>query len=139
MGECSFWYRPTRVVPDQRPLNGRCCQHWFCTDNRQNASKVPSLISPVVIYKGRGQQVIFCGCGQCFYLLQCSDSVGCVMKGLQPQKHVPLMNTHTHNHLMALLCPGLPRGVDPEETFTHSHPITHPDHQTAFINLLHLM
>ena len=25
MGEISFWYRPTRVVPDQRPLNGRCC------------------------------------------------------------------------------------------------------------------
>ena len=25
MGECSFWYRPTRAVPDQRPLNGRCC------------------------------------------------------------------------------------------------------------------
>ena len=25
MGECSFWYRPTRVVPDQRPLNGRRC------------------------------------------------------------------------------------------------------------------
>ena len=25
MGECFFWYRPTRVVPDQRPLNGRCC------------------------------------------------------------------------------------------------------------------
>ena len=25
MGECSFWYWPTRVVPDQRPLNGRCC------------------------------------------------------------------------------------------------------------------
>jgi len=24
-GESSFWYRPTRVVPDQRPLNGRCC------------------------------------------------------------------------------------------------------------------
>ena len=30
MGESSFWYRPTRVVPDQRPLNGRCCccQWW---------------------------------------------------------------------------------------------------------------
>ena len=31
-GECFFWYRPTRVVPDQRPLNGRCCClffHWF--------------------------------------------------------------------------------------------------------------
>jgi len=25
VGEGSFWYRPTRVVPDQRPLNGRCC------------------------------------------------------------------------------------------------------------------
>ena len=25
MGECFFWYRPTRVVPDQRPLNGHCC------------------------------------------------------------------------------------------------------------------
>ena len=25
MGESSFWYRPTRVVPDQKPLNGRCC------------------------------------------------------------------------------------------------------------------
>jgi len=23
-GECFFWYRPTRVVPDKRPLNG-----WF--------------------------------------------------------------------------------------------------------------
>ena len=22
-GECFFWYRPTRVVPEQRPLNGR--------------------------------------------------------------------------------------------------------------------
>ena len=25
MGECFFRYRPTRVVPDHRPLNGRCC------------------------------------------------------------------------------------------------------------------
>jgi len=25
VGEYFFWYRPTRVVPDQRPLNGRCC------------------------------------------------------------------------------------------------------------------
>ena len=32
MGECSFWYRPTRVVPDQRPLNGRCC--WYQTKVR---------------------------------------------------------------------------------------------------------
>jgi len=25
VGECFFWYRPTRVVPDKRPLNGCCC------------------------------------------------------------------------------------------------------------------
>jgi len=25
VGECFFWYRRTRVVPDQRPLNSRCC------------------------------------------------------------------------------------------------------------------
>jgi len=25
VGECFFWYRPTRVVRDQRPLIGRCC------------------------------------------------------------------------------------------------------------------
>jgi len=31
-GESSFWYRPTRVVPDQRPLNGRCCTLFqFCS------------------------------------------------------------------------------------------------------------
>jgi len=25
VGECFFWYRPTRVVLDQRPLNGCVC------------------------------------------------------------------------------------------------------------------
>ena len=25
MGECFFWYQPTRVIPDQRPLNGCVC------------------------------------------------------------------------------------------------------------------
>jgi len=25
VGECFFWYRPTRVIPDQRPLNGCVC------------------------------------------------------------------------------------------------------------------
>jgi len=25
VGECFFWYRPTRVVPDQQPLNGCVC------------------------------------------------------------------------------------------------------------------
>ena len=36
MGESSFWYRPTRVVPDQRPLNGRCCTTvLLCSDERR--------------------------------------------------------------------------------------------------------
>ena len=30
VGECFFWYRPARVVPDQRPLNGRCCYCCCC-------------------------------------------------------------------------------------------------------------
>jgi len=25
VGECFFWYRPARIVPDQRPLNGCVC------------------------------------------------------------------------------------------------------------------
>ena len=25
MGECFFWYRPTRVVPDRGPLNSCVC------------------------------------------------------------------------------------------------------------------
>ena len=29
MGECFFWYRPTRVVPDKRPLNG-CVRVCVC-------------------------------------------------------------------------------------------------------------
>ena len=36
MGECFFWYWPTRVVPDQRPLNGRCC----CCCNRLDIDDV---------------------------------------------------------------------------------------------------
>ena len=29
VGECFFWYRPTRVVPDQRPLNVCVCVCWI--------------------------------------------------------------------------------------------------------------
>jgi len=28
VGEFSFWYRPTCVVPDQRPLNGCVCVYF---------------------------------------------------------------------------------------------------------------
>ena len=39
MGECFFWYLPTRVVPDQRPLNG-CCSTCI-TQNKTH--EVPNL------------------------------------------------------------------------------------------------
>ena len=44
-GEGSFWYRPTRVVPDQRPLNGRCCK------GRQNSylDGIPGSVCKVII------------------------------------------------------------------------------------------
>ena len=46
MGECSFWYRPTRVVPDQRPLNGRCCSVvTFCTSNDNTMPPIAHRIS----------------------------------------------------------------------------------------------
>ena len=31
MGECFFWYRPTRVVPEKRLLNDRECL-WVCVN-----------------------------------------------------------------------------------------------------------
>ena len=42
VGECSFWYRPTRVVPDQRPLNGRCCCCccWHQLDHMQTIRQI---------------------------------------------------------------------------------------------------
>ena len=39
MGESSFWYRPTRVVPDQRPLNGRCCCCWIAIAEGRGLAK----------------------------------------------------------------------------------------------------
>ena len=38
MGESSFWYRPTRVVPDQRPLNGRRKRSSFLALTVSNSS-----------------------------------------------------------------------------------------------------
>jgi len=35
--ECFFWYRPTRVVPEQMPLNGCCCWlSWILHDNNDS-------------------------------------------------------------------------------------------------------
>ena len=46
MGECFFWYRPTRVVPDQRPLNGRCC----CCQPQSNYSTSVVLFTCLRFY-----------------------------------------------------------------------------------------
>ena len=37
VGECFFWYRPTRVVPDQRALNGRCSNSKMEVKSVQNS------------------------------------------------------------------------------------------------------
>ena len=38
-GECFFWYRPTRVVPDKRPLNGCCCCCHWCAQQTQTTQR----------------------------------------------------------------------------------------------------
>jgi len=48
VGECFFWYRPTRVVPDQRPLNGRCCccchkSAWYTNTHTRLMALFPGL------------------------------------------------------------------------------------------------
>jgi len=35
VSECFFWYRPTQVVPEQRPLNG-CCVVIYFVDRNNN-------------------------------------------------------------------------------------------------------
>ena len=41
-GECFFWYQPTRVVPDKRPLNGCCC---CCYQLMEWFERLPACIS----------------------------------------------------------------------------------------------
>jgi len=43
-GESSFWYRPTRVVPDQRPLNGRCTEFSLCMHIHVPSCKISHLV-----------------------------------------------------------------------------------------------
>jgi len=41
VGESCFWYRPTRVVPDQRPLNGRVIVKVpLCADTTTNVAVI---------------------------------------------------------------------------------------------------
>jgi len=71
VGECFFWYRPTRVVPDQRPLNGRCC----CCCNRP----IKMIYRPAVTNEGLNQVFVQC--------------VVCI--GMQ---WLCISHTHTHTH-----------------------------------------
>ena len=42
VGECLFWYRPTRVVPDKRPLNGCVCVSR--TEQMNESLSIPGLM-----------------------------------------------------------------------------------------------
>jgi len=53
VGECFFWYRPTRVVPDKRPLNGCVCVCIFLT-------VLFDSISQVIDYEDRLRNDLFC-------------------------------------------------------------------------------
>ena len=54
MGECFFWYQPTRVVPDQRPLNGcmRVCVHTpdFCSHMVKKSSCLKTISGSFFLY-----------------------------------------------------------------------------------------
>jgi len=59
VGECFFWYRPTRVVPDKRPLNGWVCvcvpSLWRtlleCSHVHSVLDRLPSLVTQVSRYQ----------------------------------------------------------------------------------------
>ena len=48
VGECFFWYRPTRIVPDQRPLIGRCCCCCCCWLEGHSANKFCVPLIPFI-------------------------------------------------------------------------------------------
>jgi len=74
--ECFFWYRPTQVVPEQRPLNGCCCcsyhdaaAHDYCYLHLSIKSDLQMLVINIYVSKKnfilRGVQifaetVLFC-------------------------------------------------------------------------------
>jgi len=71
VGEIFFWYRPTRVVPDQRPLNGRCCC-CCCQSSAANMSVMGryahqidalNLLHPAVNVKHQFGVCLFVSCG----------------------------------------------------------------------------
>jgi len=54
------WYRPTRVVPDQRPLNGRCC--CCCSSASDSFSRFLALYKFVCMYVCMYVYMYVCAC-----------------------------------------------------------------------------
>ena len=48
VGECFFWYRPTRVVPEQRPLNGCVCVCVLRMTTTQLCSILNDIMSSII-------------------------------------------------------------------------------------------
>jgi len=57
VGECFFWYRPTRVVPDQRPLNGCVCVGYWGQNMDSTSGPVKQISNHAV--DGRGSPHIY--------------------------------------------------------------------------------
>ena len=181
MGESSFWYRPTRVVPDQRPLNGRCCcctstyltavplngckQHLYNlqqTETEKNDSVLKTLLS--LLHVLHNFRILTCHSaefleeflimteihrnGKIYSLLslyiklhyimyrKCCRDTTCTQCGKNCQS-VVLIFFHT---LAQLFNGPLSRTTQVGRyQKKHSPTHTHPDHQTSFINFLHLL
>jgi len=61
VGESSFWYRPTRVVPDQRPLNGRCCKRslYVTAFITIPSSHLTAILSADAVFAGHHHKACF--------------------------------------------------------------------------------
>ena len=67
VGECFFWYRPTRVVPDKRPLNGcvRVCELYtgmIHLETHQNMSSITTTLQSNRQEENSTRMVIYKSC-----------------------------------------------------------------------------
>jgi len=92
VGESSFWYRPTRVVPDQRPLNGRCL-----STHKPETTKVPLVYR--VVTKNGGTLTL------CKYLIKRDfPCVATQVKGYWKQTLNVCCNSVNIKHYDLILC-----------------------------------
>ena len=90
VGECFFWYRPTRVVPDKRPLNGCVCvcvrEIWL------HGSVIVTSVLWHVVRSGLGQSQP--RCSRVYRVLRCSSE----------SRHSSLTHSLTWPRRMAVSC-----------------------------------